>query len=86
MTQTWQIATIDHDSNGRPIEVGTLVRVKAWGYGARLVDTGRTGRVVKKGRTRVHVHLTDGSMAPETRALDPGEIAVIPTNQGDTTP
>lgn len=52
----------------RPIRVA----VKAYGYGARLIDCGREGTVVQTLRKRYRVELDPGNGMPaESRDIDP---------------
>lgn len=65
-------ATGFRDTTTNDVPVGTMVRVIAYGYGARKIDVGRTGTVTGHGRTRVTVSLTYGNGEPA------GSITVRP--------
>ena len=65
------------DALGVEAREGDRVRVTSWGFGARLTDAGRTGRVLGFGRTRVRVALDGGSHATEVRAVAPECLSVL---------
>lgn len=51
----------------KPVELFDTVQVKAWGYGARSMDCGRTGVVTSLDRSRVKVDFGKG----EVRSISP---------------
>lgn len=59
-------------SSPRRFTPGEIVRVVAWGYGARIGDVGRLGTVRRAARTRVVVDLDEGgAYYAETRHIGP---------------
>lgn len=50
------------DATFTDLPIGSTVRVIAYGYGARAVDCGQTGTVIRHNRTRVVVQLQYGAV------------------------
>lgn len=69
------------DTTADDIPVGTMVRVIAYGYGARKIDCGRTGTVTAHGRTRVTVSLSYGNGEPAgSITVRPLVLSPLPTD------
>ena len=66
-------AAMPSDRLGVPLETDDRVMVTAWGYGARLVDTGTKSPVVRINRKRVVIIDSDGY----ERAVGSGVVSVL---------
>jgi len=68
-----------HDARGTEILPTDTVMVTAWGYGARLIDTGIKRPVIRLNRTRVVLLDADG----QERAFHGGELSVLRRDGAD---